>query len=278
MTSDLKTAHDLAVRFVAAGLGRIRQVYLTGSRALGNPRPDSDYDLVVVVELPATERPWGPPEIRVEKKRLLAAAGELPVRVDLSVRTTDRMAEAGHVFGGVEWFATTQGVLVYQQELSRPANARKSSEQVRRELMSAWIEHAHGALSRGLAADRHIVNEPDAARAHKDRLHLPRRCVERCVTAILVLHDRHCFKHEGLDAMLEMLAPLEPQLTARIRAALSRGINPAAATAVLRIVVQRVLAEPAAAPYVKKVSDAMSRPIIVFGEPPAVAGRVVAAP
>src|SRR5215210_476398 len=55
---DFRMAQLLGARVAKAGEGRVRRVVMIGSRATGYARADSDLDLVAIVELCPTARPW----------------------------------------------------------------------------------------------------------------------------------------------------------------------------------------------------------------------------
>jgi len=179
----------IAAQIVAVGQGRVQRVVMIGSRARGTPRPESDLDLVVLVELPAGSPPWGPSETIAERKRIQQQVPAPPVVADLWVRTTDRYAEARHVIGGVEILVDTEGVNLYSRPPERAPVIRRTSDQVRRELVSAWVDHALSALDGTVAIESGRAPFPPVPGQPKTATEAARMCVERATTALLVLHQ-----------------------------------------------------------------------------------------
>lgn len=194
---------------------RVRRVILIGSRARGTARPDSDLDLVVLVEIPKSAAPWTQIDARAEAGRITDGLGALPMRVDLTVRTTDRYKEACNVVGGLEWAAAHEGLVVFHAPFSRPPIVRISPQNVRREHVSTWVHHALAALE---AFDR------------TDHGWTPQRLglavFERLCTALLVRHGNLPDFQHGLPAMLSQLVPLEPIMAATLQALLVTSAQP----------------------------------------------------
>ena len=93
----------------AESLGvRVEKIILFGSRARGDYREESDYDILIVVE--------GKPDRRI--RRLLSArigarvAHELLVPVDVIVTTRERWQKYSRVVGSIEEVAASEGVSV----------------------------------------------------------------------------------------------------------------------------------------------------------------------
>jgi len=145
-------------------------------------------DMVVVVETPADAQPWSGPDFSRASRSLREALGPLPVRLDLWVRTIDRVAEAGDVPGGVEYSATHEGYTLFEAPPTRPPIIRTPPEAVRCELVSAWMHHAILALEAG--SEQHGRPESEIARL----------VAERLITALLVHHRR---APEPFDDLLE---------------------------------------------------------------------------
>ena len=84
------------------------RIVLFGSRARGDERDDSDYDLLVVVEA-VTDR-------RATRIAIRRCFGELPVAADIVVATADEVAGRvpGHPAGIVYW-ALQEGRVVYSR-------------------------------------------------------------------------------------------------------------------------------------------------------------------
>jgi hypothetical protein len=200
---DVLLSQRLGLQIVDAGLGRVQRVVMIGSRALGTARADSDLDLVVLVELPAEARPWGPAEVIAERRRMQEQIGTPPVLTDLWVRTTDRYEEARGVIGGVERLVDTEGVTVYARPTQRPPVVRRSPDEVRREHVSAWVEHALAAYVGTLRMES--GSAPPTPGQPKTAQDGARICAERAVNALLVYHQREASKSAGVDGMLALL-------------------------------------------------------------------------
>lgn len=157
--------------------GYVRRVLMIGSRAQGCSRPDSDLDLVVVVELPPDAPPWNGSDFVQAGAQLTAALGRVDVPVDIRVRTTDRFAEARDVPGGVEWVAAREGLSLFEQPLQRPPVIRTPKPEVARQLTSSWIHHALATIE--------SFGELHAGRTDAE---VARKVVERLIPAVLTHH------------------------------------------------------------------------------------------
>lgn len=176
VSGDIDLATAIARRIVSLAGDAVRQVIMIGSRAKGTAHAGSDLDLVVLVERPAAEKRWGGDEFTRAAKSLLSALGPQKVRVDLSVRTVDRYAEAKDVPGGAEYPAAHGGYILFDAPLTRAPVARTSSENVRREFVSSWVHHALLAL--------------EGFKTHPERpvASVAQMVIERLVTALLIHH------------------------------------------------------------------------------------------
>lgn len=250
--SDQATATQLAQQIVAAGLGRVRRVVMIGSRARGTAHRTSDLDLVVLVEVPRGTRPWGPAENLAERDRIQRAVGVPPITTDLSVRTTDHYHEARHVIGGVEHLVDLEGVDVYSRPLNNRPTIRRTPTEVRHQHTGTWLTHAAAVLKEAVSnsrADSDGTPEPGGARlasaAHAS--------VMRAVTALLVSHQLHSSKRDGIPAMLTQLASVDADTAAALETVLKRSIPPShRACAVLQMVVVRLGRDPGVRPYLQQ--------------------------
>jgi predicted nucleotidyltransferase len=106
---DTALAEDLARRILdAIGRDRVRKIILFGSRARGDARPDSDFDLLVVLRglTPGEMRP-----LRVLLHRALRGAG---VVAEPWVMSEEEFEETRSVIGGLAYPAATEGVLLHE--------------------------------------------------------------------------------------------------------------------------------------------------------------------
>jgi predicted nucleotidyltransferase len=214
LIADALLAQRLAMQIADVGLGRVQRVVMIGSRARGTPRPDSDLDLVVLFELPVHDRPWGPQEVIAERSRIHRLLPPPPVQTDLWVRTTDRYEEARRVVGGVEMLVDVEGVEVYSRPPTRAPLVQRNTDQVRREHVSAWVEHALAALEGTLRIERQAAGQTSLPGVPKTPEAAARICVERAVNALLVFHQLVSGKAAGVDGMLSRLDVAERERVA----------------------------------------------------------------
>lgn len=250
---DLAVAQAFAGRIVAAGQGRVRRVVMVGSRALGTARPDSDLDLVVLVELPPGARAWRISDCATERDRLQRVVGRPPLETDLWVRTTDQYEEARSVAGSVESLVDSEGVDVYARPFERAPRVRRTPAQVRREYTSGWITHALRALE--------AAGARDSAGTH-ERLAAARAAVERALHALLVSHGIRASKSGGAPAMLTSLDAVDPATASAVRSLLeAKADDPPAHTAaeVVKLVVARVGHDPALATQQNRAQARLSK-------------------
>ena len=83
------------------------RVVLFGSRATGHARPDSDYDLLVVLDEVANRR--------ATRIALLSALADLPISKDVVVATRAEAEEDGAGPSGVVHWALAEGQTVYER-------------------------------------------------------------------------------------------------------------------------------------------------------------------
>jgi predicted nucleotidyltransferase len=259
--ADVEFAREVARRIAAVRGERVRRVIMIGSRALGTPRPDSDLDLVVLVEpLPGTP-PWRSADSAAARRRLQEELGPMPVPTEIWVRTTDRYEEARDVVGGVEWLADREGVEVYACALQRPPRLRLSPDQIRRQNVSAWVEHACLALDAAAAGATRAVlgRSEDTAQTGANAV------VERALNAVLVAHQVYASKREGAQGMLDKLSPLDPWLAQSIRGALGSGPPTlAGAHRVLGLAVRRLAQDSEMVRYLEGPIQRLARPMVLL--------------
>ncbi len=157
------------------------EVILFGSRARGEARPDSDVDLLVVLE----EAP-DPRQCAVAIQRAL-----LDVRVpkDIIVATPRELAERGHIAGTVLRPALREGRVLYRRE--RMTDNR--GEALR------WLRFA----DEDLAAAKTLTADISAPARHA--CYLAQQAAEKAIKAALVLMDIDPPKTHSLDALRDTL-------------------------------------------------------------------------
>ena len=84
-----------------------RKIVLFGSRARGNARPDSDYDLLVVKDEVQSRRD--------ESHQIRMALMALPIFVDLLLRSTDEDIQKQQLHIGIQKSLMEEGVILYER-------------------------------------------------------------------------------------------------------------------------------------------------------------------
>jgi predicted nucleotidyltransferase len=86
-----------------------RRVILFGSAARGEAGPDSDIDLLIVVDddLPSERLGW---------RALHEARGSYPGAVDLVPCRESVFRDRADIVGSLPWIAATEGVVVYERD------------------------------------------------------------------------------------------------------------------------------------------------------------------
>ncbi len=105
--SDLAMATKLKDRILAADGTRVSRIILFGSRARGDAKPDSDYDVLVIL------RDASRAEAREYRRRLYDALRGLGATVEPWVMTAQEFEETRSVIGGLAYPAWTEGVVLH---------------------------------------------------------------------------------------------------------------------------------------------------------------------
>lgn len=189
-------AHPPLARIVDAIRDNISPelILLFGSRAGGDARNDSDYDLLVVVS-DASD-----PECkRVEACNALHAIG---IGADVLVRSVTDYERRQQDPGFLDWLVARKGVLLYSSGLlpQRSADPLRVREQPR-EGLRAWIERAEedfriASMSLGAA---NPATGAVCFHAHA--------CVEKLLKALIVKRGRHPSRTHSLPDLLSLQAP-----------------------------------------------------------------------
>jgi hypothetical protein len=238
--ADRELTTNIVRSLIAAAGDRARRAVVFGSRARETATPDSDVDLLLLLELPVGAR-WTPRDNILERNRLLATLPRPTVpSIELWVRTIDQFEEAKAVPGAVEHAAATQGVTVYDRPLTRRPAVRRSRALVRAQNVADWIGGALQLLQRAddraqtLSVDA-LANTMRAPSSWSDRGEgagaLAARATRWGYTAILVLNDQPPpDKREPLPQLRRRLDRFEPGLARRLHFAGAGDIGSVAAT------------------------------------------------
>lgn len=262
---DLRIATAFAARIVEAGQDHVRRVVMIGSRALGTARPDSDLDLVVLVEIAGTMRPWGLQEVDAERSRLQREVGMPPIRTDLWVRTTDQFEEGRTVIGGLEHLVEAEGVTVFSRALDRSPLVRRTPDQVRGDNVAAWLRNALGALEAAIQLENAEVIRGSGPLSGADPRPAARAAVERALNVVLVLHQVRASKHFGVQRMLAELTARDPATGGELHALLAAEVESApVAHSVVGVVLRRLAVEPGMRPYLREAERRFARPSVLL--------------
>jgi hypothetical protein len=238
---------------------------MIGSRAIGVARPDSDLDLVVLVEIPLRAAAWRERELAAECKRLYQFVGLAPFRLDISVRTTDQYEEGHRVVGGPEHLIAAEGFVLHSLAYDRPAVVRRSPDEVRLSNVQTWIRHALLAADRAVVAENAKVIGGTGYAARRDARMLAESAVERAVNAVLVLHQIHAKKCDGVHGMLDRLSEVEPNTASYVGRLIGGGWqNASVAYAVARAILWHLARVEGMMPLLKPEIAKLTEPVVLL--------------
>jgi predicted nucleotidyltransferase len=261
----LDVAREIARRIVHSGAGRVRRIFLIGSRATGCARQDSDFDVIIVVEADPDAR-WGFPDAAKEESRIFRAIQPLGVVVDISVRTADQFVAARSVVGGIEWLAETEGIELYRENFHRRPRALVSNRNVRLALVRSWMDDALRCVEHAAALSSAAPDDQVRVTKSRDPAHYATKSMRSCINAVLVLHQVASFKHESMETVFEKLSAVEPILSLQLRALIA---EPRPAEIVARNVFSAVLTKLELQTDLRRCLSGMSaksrRPAVAIG-------------
>jgi predicted nucleotidyltransferase len=211
-STDRQLLDTIVSRIQSADKGHIQRVICFGSRINGNSSPDSDIDILVVVE-PADDG-WGPRENIAERKRIETEIGTLPARLDLWVRTIDQYEEARGVIGGHEHAAEVSGVVLCSRPVRRPPIILRSPDDIRYRNVCDWLELARRLLGRSVQI-RTVSRVRDGKWYPSE--HFAWRACMAAIGAVFVWRQvAPPSKRDSVETWLLNLENLEPRLGAKV--------------------------------------------------------------
>lgn len=144
MIQSALSGDPVLVRLTKAIVARVRprRIVLFGSRARGDARPDSDYDVMVEEEEEPDNERTRATEIRA------AIRQRISVDVQITVRTPARFERRKNDVGTIDYDIARQGIVLYADpaiaglaELRPPSSVREQPREPP-ESLSEWIETA----------------------------------------------------------------------------------------------------------------------------------------
>lgn len=177
-----------------------QHVILFGSRARGDARPDSDIDLMVVLDDDA------PPE-RLRFRNI----GE---DVDLLRCRASWLRDRAHIRGAFAATILREGRTVYERDGAEPLTASHSAEHTPPTEAGTWMQRADDDLRVARLASEPTPPMPPAAAFHVQQ------AAEKLVKALLILADREVPKSHDIGKLIERLGPV-PGLDAELAATLA---------------------------------------------------------
>jgi len=165
------------------------RIVLFGSRARGSARPDSDFDLLVVLR-ECNDKGQA-------KRDIYDALEDIKVNKDIVVTTPDEIARSGNLIGTVLRPALQEGVVLYDcgtQEIRVDINEEEIA-QATRNWMSQALENLRVAES-GMQGVRPGINTA---------CYLAQQSIEKAIKAVLVfLQIEFPFTHE-IEPLLKLV-------------------------------------------------------------------------
>lgn len=158
------------------------EIKLFGSRARGDARPDSDYDLLIVLD-------------RVDDRAgqtvaLQRLARDLPLDADFVLTTLHDIATCGHIAGTVLRPALREGRSLYRRD---PVDNAQAAQQ--------WLRYA----GEGVMAARSLMADENVPPRHA--CYYGQQVAEKALKAALAFIDIDPPKSHNLDALRNTLPP-----------------------------------------------------------------------
>ena len=168
-------------------------ILLFGSRALGDAREDSDYDLMVVLRDGS--------DLERHRRDTCDALHAIGIGADVLVRSVSDYQRRQADPGFLDWLVSREGVLLYSsgalpQRSTEPARVREKS----REGLRTWIERAAEDFR---IAKMSMAAEDPATGAICFHAH---GCAEKLLKALIVRHGSYPPRTHALPELLSLQA------------------------------------------------------------------------
>ena len=127
------------------------RIILFGSRGRGDHRPDSDYDLVIVMERP--------PKPGSLVNPVYDAIREVHSAVDFRIDTPERFVRRCDDVGTIEYVAHREGRVVYERETSSRKDRVREEKRGQPDSLAEWLLRARNDFT---AMEALLLGAPDA--------------------------------------------------------------------------------------------------------------------
>ena len=237
-----------------------------GSFANGSATPQSDIDLLLVIEPPAS--PWGPFESTAERCRVTASFQPYaPLPLDIWVRTIDEYEEARNVVGGVEYLGA-RGAVIYETRATRAPIVKRARQDVRNKNVCDLLEDARRVLGRAVRLE--VSPPPTKVLGRGGPSYYTWRAIQHAVCAVFAWRQAETpMKADDLSTILAKLAEADPNAVASLTV-LARAGEPAPSTgrAVLSEVVRYLARDPLLRPRLDPLARWLARPLYQLADAP----------
>ncbi len=181
------------------------QVILFGSRAKGIPRPDSDWDLLIILR--EALDPAGKRRLLVRLEEALRA---YRVPTDLILVSEPELPYKAACVGNITHYALREGIAVLPAPSARAMYKILNPEDImaiHQEEAHRWLAHARSDLRMsGLAVELHEEDVPflGAASFHAQQ------AAEKALKAFLIFHQQPFPKTHSIKELLQLCAKVDP--------------------------------------------------------------------
>jgi HEPN domain-containing protein/predicted nucleotidyltransferase len=193
MVDFIPSAHPKLERMVTAIRDRVAPelILLFGSRARGDAREDSDYDLLLVLRDDA--------DVERERSAAYAALRDVGLSADVLASSVSDYQRWQHDPGFLDWLVAREGVLLYSagnvpQRSPLPSRVREQP----REGLELWIERAEQDFRSAEALSQSPVWDAVCFHSHA--------CVEKLLKGLIVKQGVHPLRTHELRELLALQA------------------------------------------------------------------------